>query len=246
MPVLNIAAYRFVTLQNIEELRGRLLAAAEAQELKGTILLADEGINLFLAGSHAGIEAFIAMLDADPRLAHLTLKRSESATQPFRKMLVKIKREIIRMDQPQVQPARTPAPAITPQQLKTWLDQGHDDAGREVVLLDTRNTFEFDHGTFDGAIHPDIAKFSEYPDRLPPPQAFSGKTIVTFCTGGIRCEKAAPWMLQAGYDHVLQLQGGILQYFEDCGSAHFHGDCFVFDERRALDGDLRSTTEDSA
>ncbi len=246
MSVLNIAAYRFVSLQNLDELRERLLAAAQAQDLKGTILLADEGINLFLAGRAAGIAAFIATLDADARLAQMTFKRSTSVTLPFRKLLVKIKREIIRMDQPQVQPARTPAPAVTPQQLKTWLDQGHDDAGREVVLLDTRNAFEVGHGTFEGAIHPGIAKFSEYPDKLPPPEEFTGKTVVTFCTGGIRCEKAAPWMLQAGYENVLQLQGGILQYFEDCGSAHYRGDCFVFDERCALDGDLRPRNEEPA
>ncbi len=247
MSVLNIAAYRFVSLQALPLLQQHLLEAAQAQALKGTILLAEEGINLFLAGSHDGIAAFIATMDTDPRLAQMTLKRSESATQPFRKLLVKIKREIIRMDQPQVRPAETPAPSVTPRQLKAWLDQGHDDGGRELVMLDTRNAFEFEHGTFDGAIHPDIAKFSEFPDRLPPAEQFAGKTVVTFCTGGIRCEKAAPWMLQAGYENVLQLEGGILQYFEDCGAAHYHGDCFVFDERRALDGDLRPTdTEDTA
>ncbi|HEY1075881.1 MAG TPA: sulfurtransferase [Fontimonas sp.] len=246
MSVLNIAAYRFVSLQNLEALREQLLAVTQAQQLKGTILLAEEGINLFLAGSAAGIEAFIATLDADERFAQLIYKRSLSAKQPFRKMLVKIKREIIRMDQPQVQPAQTPAPEVTPRQLKAWLDRGHDDAGREVVLLDTRNAFEVEHGSFDGAIHPDIAKFSEYPDRVPPPASFAGKTVVTFCTGGIRCEKAAPWMLQAGYENVLQLKGGILQYFEDCGGAHFHGDCFVFDERRALDDELKPSQEDAA
>jgi UPF0176 protein len=246
MSVLNIAAYRFVSLQALPTLREQLHAAAQAQDLKGTILLAEEGINLFLAGSHAGIAGFVATMDADPRLARMTFKRSESATQPFRKLLVKIKREIIRMDQPQVRPAEAPAPSVAPAKLKAWLDQGHDDEGRELVLLDTRNAFEVEHGTFDGAIHPDIAKFSEYPDKLQPAESFAGKTIITFCTGGIRCEKAAPWMLQAGYQNVLQLQGGILQYFEDCGSAHYHGDCFVFDERRALDGDLRPTNEDAA
>jgi len=238
MAVLNIAAYRFVTLHDLPELRGQLRARAEAHGLKGTVLLAEEGINLFLAGSPEGIEAFLAALDGDARLAGLTVKRSHSAEQPFKKLLVKIKPEIITLRQPQLNPAANPAPAVTPRQLKAWLDQGHDDAGRPVVLLDTRNTFEFEHGSFVGAVHPQLEKFSEYPDKLPALGGFEGQTVVTFCTGGIRCEKAAPWMLSVGYQNVYQLAGGILQYFEDCGDAHFTGECFVFDERVALDGDL--------
>lgn len=239
MSVLNIAAYRFVTLDDLPALKAQLAAVACAQGLKGTVLLAPEGINLFLAGSAQGVEAFVQRLDADARLAQLTLKRSVSATQPFKKLLVKIKPEIITMRQPQVNPARTPAPAVAPKTLKAWLDQGHDDAGRPVVLLDTRNAFEVGHGSFEAAVHADIEKFSDYPARVGALGRFEGKTVVTFCTGGIRCEKAAPWMLLAGYQNVVQLEGGILNYFEHCGSAHYQGGCFVFDERRALDGDLQ-------
>lgn len=241
MPVLNIAAYRFVTLHELPALKLSLHAAAQAQGLKGTILLAQEGINLFLAGAPDGVAAFVQRLNADARLENLHLKRSESAEQPFRKLLVKIKPEIIRMQQPQVRPSETPAPSVTPRQLKTWLDQGHDDAGRPLVLLDTRNAFEVELGCFTGAIHADIEKFSDYPAKLASIESLADKTVVTYCTGGIRCEKAAPWMLQAGYSNVLQLQGGILQYFEDCGSAHYSGDCFVFDERRTLDGELKAS-----
>ncbi|MES2682275.1 MAG: sulfurtransferase [Pseudomonadota bacterium] len=239
MSVLNIAAYRFVSLDALPALKMHLAAAACAQGLKGTVLLAPEGINLFLAGSDEGIAAFVQALDADERLANLTLKRSYSDTQPFKKLLVKIKPEIITLRQPQVNPALTPAPSVAPTKLKAWLDQGHDDAGRPVVLLDTRNAFEVGHGSFEGAVHPDIEKFSDYPAAVGSLGDLSGKTVVTFCTGGIRCEKAAPWMLQAGYENVVQLEGGILNYFEHCGSAHYTGGCFVFDERRALDGDLQ-------
>ncbi len=242
MSVLNIAAYRFVTLDALPSLKAQLAVAACAQGLKGTVLLAPEGINLFLAGSDEGIAAFVQVLSVDARLAGLTLKRSHSDVQPFKKLLVKIKPEIITLRQPQVNPALTPAPSVAPQQLKQWLDQGHDDEGRPLVLLDTRNAFEFGHGSFNGAVHPDIEKFSDYPTAVGSLGDMSGKTVVTFCTGGIRCEKAAPWMLQTGYENVVQLQGGILNYFEHCGSAHFHGGCFVFDERRALSGDLQAIT----
>ncbi|MDO9452702.1 MAG: sulfurtransferase [Stagnimonas sp.] len=242
MSVLNIAAYRFVSIGDLPALKSRLAAAACGQGLKGTVLLAQEGINLFLAGSPEGIEAFIAVLAADARFAGLPIKRSVSATQPFKKLLVKIKPEIITLRQPQVNPALTPAPSVAPQVLKQWLDQGHDDAGRALVLLDTRNAFEVEQGTFDGAVHPDIEKFSDYPAHVGVLGDLKDKTVVTFCTGGIRCEKAAPWMLQAGYENVVQLEGGILKYFEDCGSAHYTGGCFVFDERRALDGELQPMT----
>jgi len=239
MSVLNIAAYRFVPLELLPELQESLRAAAGEQMLKGTVLLAPEGINLFLAGSEQGVECFLQGLLADARFAGMPIKRSYSETQPFKKLLIKIKPEIITLRQPQVNPALSPAPTVAPQRLKQWLDQGHDDAGRPVVLLDTRNTFEVEHGTFNGAVHPHIEKFSDYPKALPALGDFAGKTVVTFCTGGIRCEKAAPWMLQAGYENVVQLEGGILKYFEDCGSAHYTGECFVFDERRTLDGDLQ-------
>ena len=223
--VLNLAGYRFVSLDGLAELRERLHAAATAQALRGTVLLAPEGINLFLAGCEA-------------RLAGIGFKRSHSAAQPFRKLLVKIKPEIITLRVPDLNPSENPAPAVAPRELKRWLDQGHDDAGREVVLLDTRNRWEVDQGSFTNAVHPDLEKFSDYPLRVGALGDLAGKTIVTFCTGGIRCEKAAPWMRRAGYDHVYQLQGGILQYFEDCGGAHYQGECVVFDARGSLDADL--------
>jgi UPF0176 protein len=237
--VLNISAYRFVALDDTQALRTRLFQEAGALGLLGTILLAPEGINLFLAGAPDAIRAFLDRLRADARFAGLQAKESWSHGQPFRKLLVKVKREIIRMDHPAIRPAQGRAPAIDALTARRWLDQGHDDEGRPVVALDTRNAFEVDHGTFEGAIDWRLAKFSEFPRALDAHKAeLEGKTVVSFCTGGIRCEKAAIYMREAGLDHVWQLEGGILKYFEETGGAHFRGDCFVFDEREALEPSL--------
>ncbi|MFT3717208.1 sulfurtransferase [Pseudorhodoferax sp.] len=243
--VLNISAYKFVPLADAPALRERLLERATALDLKGTVLLAGEGINLFVAGAEAAVRDFVATLRADPRLADLAPKESWSATQPFRRMLVKVKREIIRMDQPQIRPDFSHdggrAPAVPAATVRRWLDAGRDDDGRPVVTLDTRNAFEVDCGAFDGAIDWRLGKFSDFPAALAAHRAeLEGKTVVSYCTGGIRCEKAALLMRAAGLAHVYQLEGGILKYFEETGGAHFHGDCFVFDEREALASDLNA------
>jgi UPF0176 protein len=238
--VLNVSAYHFVSLPDAGALREPLLHRAEALGLKGTILLAGEGINLFLAGAPDAVRALLAHLRADPRLADLQARESWSDAVPFGRMRVKHKREIIRMDHPAIQPAAGRAPALAARTLKRWLDQGHDDAGRPVVTLDTRNAFEVDYGTFDGAIDWRLRKFSEFPEALRAHlQELRGKTVVSFCTGGIRCEKAALVMREAGLDQVWQLEGGILKYLEETGGAPFHGSCFVFDEREALDAELK-------
>lgn len=237
--VLNISAYKFVPLPDAAVLREPLLARCNALELKGTILLAEEGINLFVAGAPGAVRTLLAQLRADPRLADLQAKESWSEDVPFGRMLVKHKREIIRMNHPAIRPDQGRAPALDAQTLKRWLDQGHDDAGRPVVTLDTRNAFEVDHGTFAGAIDWRLQKFSDFPAALADhARELQGKTVVSFCTGGIRCEKAALVMQEAGLAHVWQLEGGILKYFEQTGGAHFRGSCFVFDERQALDGRL--------
>ncbi|MES2941563.1 MAG: sulfurtransferase [Pseudomonadota bacterium] len=242
MQILNIAAYRFVRLTDLTELRDFLLEALQTRAIKGTVLLAEEGINLFLAGSPEAIHDFLAWLDQETRLQGLDIKESWSNTQPFRKLLVKIKPEIIRMNHPAIQPASGRAPAVDASTLKRWLDAGHDDEGREVVTLDTRNDFEVDVGTFKNAIDWRISKFTEFPQALlDHRQQLEGKTVVSFCTGGIRCEKAAIFMLEAGVKNVWQLDGGILKYFEVHGqqeNSHYQGDCFVFDERRAVDAVL--------
>lgn len=237
--ILNISAYKFVPLPDAPALRELLLERAVALNLKGTILLAEEGINLFLAGPAADVRGFVTQLHTDPRFTDIAPKESWSQSQPFKKMLVKVKREIIRMDYPTIQPSSGRAPAVAAATVKRWLDAGVDDAGRPVVTLDTRNAFEVDHGTFEGAIDWRIDKFTQFPQALLDHKAeLQGKTVVSFCTGGIRCEKAAILMREVGLEHVFQLEGGILKYFEEVGSAHYQGDCFVFDERRAVDPQL--------
>lgn len=240
--ILNISAYKFVPLPDAAALRELLHGWATALELKGTILLAGEGINLFLAAPEAGVRDFIARLHADPRFADIAPKESWSDTQPFKKMLVKVKNEIIRMDHPAIQPSSGRAPAVDAATVKRWLDQGVDDSGRPVVTLDTRNAFEVDHGTFAGSIDWRIDKFSQFPQALREHKGeLQGKTVVSFCTGGIRCEKAAILMREEGLDHVFQLDGGILKYFEETDGAHYQGSCFVFDERRTLEVDLSAS-----
>ena len=237
--VLNISCYKFVQITDAPQLRDVLHERAVALQLKGTILLAEEGINFFLAGPAEVVRGFIDALRTDARFADLAPKESWSETVPFRKMLVKVKREIIRMDHPAIQPARGRAPSVDPATLRRWLAQGHDDEGREVVTLDTRNDFEVDCGTFHNAIDWRIRKFTEFPPALRAhKQALQDKTVVSFCTGGIRCEKAAILMREEGLEHVYQLEGGILKYFENTDGAHYDGGCFVFDERRVLETDL--------
>ena len=237
--VLNVSAYRFTDIVDPEALRALLHERALALGLRGTILLAKEGINLFVAAEEHAVRDFLAMLRRDERFAGMDVKESWSAAQPFRKLLVKVKREIIRMNHPAVQPARGRAPALDAQTAKRWLDQGHDDAGRPVVTLDTRNAFEVDYGTFEGAIDWRLNKFSDFPAALEAhKRELEGKTVISFCTGGIRCEKAAIVMREAGLADVWQLEGGILNYLAQAGSAHWRGTCFVFDEREALNADL--------
>ncbi len=237
--ILNISTYKFVTLNQLEALRDKLHAQALQLNLKGTILLAEEGINLFLAGTADAIHTWLKALKNDPRFANMEAKESWSETVPFKKLLVKIKPEIIRMNHATIRPDQVGpagrAPAVAPDTLRHWLEQGHDDAGRPVVTLDTRNAFEVDHGSFSDAIDWRIDKFSEFPDQVQAHKAdFDGKTVVSFCTGGIRCEKAALYMQAAGIDHVYQLEGGILKYLELTDGKHWQGQCFVFDEREAL------------
>ncbi len=244
MRILNLSAYQFATLEQTEQWRPLVLERCQALGLRGTILLAPEGINLFIAGTEDNVRAFIEYVRHDPlfegKFATLQFKESLSSNQPFNRMLVRLKREIITMKKPAIRPEEGRAPFVEARTLKAWLDRGHDDEGRPVVMLDTRNAFEVDVGTFDHALDYRIDKFSEFPAVIEANRAdLEGKTVVSFCTGGIRCEKAAIHMKEVGIEHVYQLEGGILKYFEEVGGAHYHGDCFVFDQRTALDPQLQ-------
>ncbi|MCC2960803.1 sulfurtransferase [Massilia sp. IC2-278] len=241
-PHINIAAYKFVTLENLDELRGQYQSLCTELGLKGTVLLTPEGINMFVSGPREQIDSYLAWVRSDARLADLEWKESVSSEQSHKRMLVKIKKEIITMRMPLIKPELGRAPAVDAPTLKRWLDQGHDDAGKPVVMVDTRNDFEVDVGTFDHTVDYRIKKFTEFPDVIAAHKDdFAGKTVVTFCTGGIRCEKAAIHMQNIGYDNVYQLEGGILKYFEEVGGAHYTGDCFVFDYRTALNPRLEPT-----
>ena len=240
--ILNISTYRFVVLDDLEALRAQIHAQAAARQLKGTVLLAEEGINFFLAGPADAVRGFVEQLKQDPRFADLTPKESWSETVPFRKMLVKVKNEIIRMDHPAIRPAHGRAPSVSPVTLRRWLEQGHDDEGREVVTLDTRNDYEVDEGAFAGTIDWRLSKFTEFPPALRQHKdEFAGKTVVSYCTGGIRCEKAAILMQDEGIENVYQLEGGILKYFEETDGKYYDGGCFVFDGRDSLGTDLSRT-----
>ncbi len=239
--IVNTAAYHFVSITDAPALSAQLYGQAHAAGLRGTILVAEEGLNLFLAGPRAGIDSFYSQLHADPRFASMPVKYSHSRMQPFARLKAKVKTEIISFRRDDAQPldyAR--APGVDPHTLQRWLRQGHDDAGKPVVMLDTRNEQEFAHGTFSGALTLPILKFTDLPEALAPHRpALAEATVVSFCTGGIRCEKAALWMRNEGMDNVLQLDGGILGYFEAVGGEGYDGRCFVFDERVALDPQLQ-------
>lgn len=217
----------------------------------GSILFSPEGINLFVAGNRSATDAFIQFLRTDDmfegRFADIVVKESVSDNQPHKRIVVRLKSEIITMKHPMVvHPTDERAPSVEPAQFKRWLDQGHDDEGRELVLLDTRNEFEVNIGTFDDSIHFGIEKFSEFPQAFDDTESgikeqFQNKTVVSFCTGGIRCEKAALFLKEKNVPNVFQLDGGILKYFEEVGGAHWNGECFVFDRRVALDPELNPT-----
>lgn len=236
-PVTNISAYRFTALSRLRELRAELQASCKDWGLKGTILLAPEGINLFVAGTPEAVGQLLARLRELPGLEDLAPKASQSATQPFNRMLVRLKKEIISFGVDGVRPASHTSPKIAPRELKRWLDEG-----RPVTLLDTRNDYEVKLGTFKGAIDPRIKTFRGFPDavrNLPP--ELKDQPVVMFCTGGIRCEKAGPFMEMQGFRNIHQLDGGILKYFEECGGAHYEGDCFVFDQRVGVDPALHES-----
>jgi UPF0176 protein len=235
--ILNIASYRFVSIDDPEAVKARLLPHANALGLKGTILLAHEGINMFLAGAETTVRTFLSILDDDSRFANLDIKESWSETMPFHKMKIKVKDEIVTFRQAHVNPAKTPAPFMSPEELKMRLDRGED-----VVLLDTRNDVEVDTGSFKGAVFWGNKNFTEFGEIAKQHiDELKNKTVVSFCTGGIRCEKAAPYLQSLGAKDVYQLEGGILRYFERVGRDHYDGDCFVFDERAAVDPALVPT-----
>ena len=235
--VVKISVYNFAPLSDLVPLRDRLRTLTSESGLRGTILLSAEGINLFVAGNRSAVDSLLQVLRAVPGLEGLSPKESISDEQPFNRMLVKIKKEIIAFGIEGIDPARKPTPKLAPRTLKQWLDEG-----RPITLLDTRNDYEVRMGTFRGALPARIEHFREFPAAVGKmPEEMKQRPIVMFCTGGIRCEKAGPFMEKAGFTNVHQLDGGILKYFEECGGAHYDGECFVFDRRVGVDPALKET-----
>lgn len=233
----NIAGYKFTPMENLLGLRDRLLKLCQASGIKGTILLSMEGINLCVSSTLDKVEMLLAELRMVPGLGEIIVKRSISTEQPFNRMLVKIKKEIIAFGVDGIDPAGRPAPKLSAALLKQWLDEG-----RPLTLLDTRNDYEVRMGTFQGAVPAGISEFRDFPAAVRRmPEEWKEQPVVMFCTGGIRCEKAGPFMQREGFQKVFQLDGGILKYFEECGGAHYRGECFVFDRRVGVDATLSET-----
>jgi len=234
MQILNTASYKFIALDALADLQGALRSQCQRLQLKGTILLSREGINLNLAGVADAVNAFKNYLQTDRRFSDAIYKDSYSDYVPFNCLKVKVKNEIITMRSPDIHPEKGRAPAISPIELKQWLDEK-----KEITLVDTRNDYEVRFGTFKDAVNLQTKDFSEFPSVSR--QISRDKPIVMFCTGGIRCEKAAQYLLETGAREVYQLEGGILNYFKEAGGAHYEGECFVFDQRVTLDIALRET-----
>ncbi|MEH2290058.1 oxygen-dependent tRNA uridine(34) hydroxylase TrhO [Nostoc sp.] len=225
------ALYKFVKLPDFAEKRVPLLSYCQAQSVKGTILLALEGINGTIVGSRQAIDSVLWFLRSDPRLADLESKESYTETPPFERMKVRLKQEIVTLGLPEIDPNEQVGIYVNPQE---WNDLI---ANPEVTVIDTRNDYEVKIGTFQGAENPQTESFREFPDyvrhHLNPTKH---KKVALFCTGGIRCEKASSFMLAQGFAEVYHLKGGILKYLQEVPAQEslWEGECFVFDERVAV------------
>jgi len=229
------AMYKFVHLPDFRELREKLLQVCEKQSLKGTLLLAEEGINGTVAGKREGIDNLLCFLKQDPRFADLEHKESFVSEMPFYRMKIRLKKEIVTMGIPDTDPNQLTGLKVD---YKEWNKLISDP---DVLVIDTRNEYEYELGTFKNAISPNTTTFREFPEFVN--NELSGdkhKKVAMFCTGGIRCEKATNYMLKQGYEDVYHLNGGILKYLEEVKQDEnlWQGDCFVFDGRVAVDKNL--------
>lgn len=235
MEVVVAALYKFVSLPDYHELREPLLETCLKAGTKGTLLLAAEGINGTIAGSREGVDAVLAWLRADPRLGDIESKESFDDHMPFYRMKVKLKKEIVTMGEPGIDPNRRVGTYVKP---RDWNALVNDP---EVLLIDTRNDYEYNIGSFRGAVDPHTTTFREFPDyvreQLDPSKH---RKVAMFCTGGIRCEKASAFMLNEGFEEVYHLEGGILRYLEEVPEEQstWEGECFVFDNRVAVNHKL--------
>ena len=235
-PILIAAFYKFVPLPNYRELRQPLLDRCRAAGVGGTILLAPEGINASIAGERHAVESVVSFLRKDPRLTDLMVKESFHDSIPFGRMKVRLKREIVALKTPGVDPAKRAGVYVEPQDWNRLIEQD------DVLLIDARNNYEVRMGSFPGARNPGTDSFHEIrrylAEELDPNE---DKRVAMFCTGGIRCEKATAFLLNRGFEEVYHLRGGILNYLEKIkpDESRWQGECFVFDERVSLDHGLQ-------
>lgn len=235
------ALYRFVELDNYESLQKPLLDFLNKHDIKGTLLLAREGINGTVSGSREAIDALLAWFDRDPRLKGIDHKFSQDDEQPFYRAKVKLKKEIVTMGVEGIDPRRVVGTYVKPKDWNTLI------SSPDVVLVDTRNDYEVKIGTFEGAINPATSSFREFPayvkQHLDPRQH---KKVAMFCTGGIRCEKSTAYLKELGFDEVYHLEGGILKYLEEVPEREslWRGECFVFDNRVTVNHQLEKGSYD--
>ncbi len=236
----NLSGYCFVSIDDPESVRDALKASLQPLQVLGTILVASEGLNIALVGNESAINSAQQLFTGDERFKNIDFKLSLSTFSPFSKLKIRVRPEIITFAQSGIDPQTNAAASLSAAELKKWLDENHD-----FQLLDTRNTYEIESGTFENATTLDIENFRDLPEAVERAVANGkldlDKPVVTFCTGGVRCEKAAPWLSNHGFKEVYQVRGGILRYFEHCGDAHWRGDCFVFDDRVEITPQLAET-----
>ena len=234
---LNVAGYKFEPLENLDSLIPEFQNKCDELGLKGSVYLSPNGINFSIAGTEIDIETYIKFMEEDSRLRDIPLKKTFSKTQPFRRMKVRLKKEIISLGRDDINPRELTGDYISPKKLFEMYEKKED-----IIVLDTRNEYETRVGLFENAVDLQLDTFRDFPSAIETlPEEYKDKQIVMYCTGGIRCEKASAVMLKAGFSDVKQLEGGVLDYFKETGGAYWNGDCFVFDERVALDKELKET-----
>ena len=234
---LNVAGYKFEPLENLDSLIPEFQNRCDELGLKGSVYLSPKGINFSIAGTEKNINTYIEFMEEDSRFRDIPLKKTFSETQPFRRMKVRLKKEIISLGRDDINPRELTGDYISPRELFEMYETKED-----VIVLDTRNEYETRVGLFENAVDLQLDTFRDFPSAIETlPEEYKDKQIVMYCTGGIRCEKASAVMMKAGFSDVKQLEGGVLDYFKETGGAYWNGDCFVFDERVALDKELKET-----
>ena len=234
---LNVAGYKFEPLENLDSLIPEFQNKCDELGLKGSVYLSPNGINFSIAGTEEDMDTYIKFMEEDSRFRDIPLKKTFSETQPFRRMKVRLKKEIISLGRDDINPRELTGDYISPRELFEMYETKED-----VIVLDTRNEYETRVGLFENAVDLQLDTFRDFPSAIETlPEEYKDKQIVMYCTGGIRCEKASAVMMKAGFSDVKQLEGGVLDYFKETGGAYWNGDCFVFDERVALDKELKET-----